>query len=568
MINTMSLVRKYLLPYIQYKPIIFTQIAFSSILVNAFTLAVPIFIMNVYDKVISQDSTSTLVALTVGVAIFLIFGHVVQLLRDKIILHTANVVKGEVSSIISSKLARMNSYHYQDKFLIKDALNNLNLVNFLLPATSIMHIIDFPFIIFFILVIGIIGGYLVFIPIIFGLLCLGVSIFSQYFYKEKNVDLDNHYIINNALLNEIISNIDTIKVFSRENFFTKRFYSNLKHSNKVRFKNDNLLNINKILLGFLNLSSTVVIVFFGSLKVITSDLSLGGLIAITIINGRAMSPFTQFSRLMNEESAIKKTLQTLHGFMKIPTEENNSKINKIPEESFNQLKMKNVSFIYPDSERYTLKGINLKIISKEKYLLLGNTGAGKSTLLKIITRMHLEKSGSISLNYADINTINLDAIRGLFSYVPQEPEIFTGSILDNITLFSEAHDLERLNTAIEISRCNQLIDNFNKGINHKLNSEKNILSLGQKQILVLARAIYRDSDIFIMDEPISSIEGSLVSSIVEDLKTYLKSKTVILSTHNVKLAELADNILLLDHGMLKIQDKKSTFLKEKFNNQI
>lgn len=363
---------------------------------------------------------------------------------------------------------------------------------------------------------------------------------------------------NNAHKNGIYEEIDMSYVI-RPFIYTleKNIYSTIKSLKNFNVSENAIKQIlntytTKLFMFFNKVSTSIqvfipVIVFiYGSYFIDKKQLTIGSLIAFNTVASSFIMPLISLSNSYSDILALKIYLNKLYDILN--TEQEQSKKEQIKIKKGN-IKIDNLYFRYSKLDNDILKGISLRIKAGEKVAIVGKSGSGKSTLIKLIIELFKYDRGSIKIDNVDINHINIQNYRTQLGVVLQEPQIFNGTLKDNI-LLGKKYDHEKMNAAVKISNIENLINSMPMGLDTIISEDGINLSGGQRQRISLARAIYNEPKIIIMDEPTSSLDNESEKEIIDNI--FKLNNTCLIISHRFYNIEKFDKIILINKG--KIED--------------
>jgi ATP-binding cassette subfamily C protein LapB len=539
----------------------FIRLATYSLFINLLALATPIFVLQVYDRVVFQSGIDTLKALLIGVIICLIFDYIIRQSRSRLLQYISLKIDGTLGIELFEKFTSLElkalekrpaSYWQQ---LFKDTEH---IRNFFGGATVIL-LIDIPFSIIFI---GII--YLIAPPLIW--VFLGVTILfvllawqSSASVKKATLEEQRGRVALDQLLVEVVSNRTTIRSLNLGGrlklLWDARLLVTMERSVYRGRMADRYANLNIIL----TMAVTIALTCFGALAILEQNMTIGSLIAANMLAARVIQPLSQLSlawRSLNQFRSSRDRLSTLFA-----ESENTEPIAILFDRPKGAVDLVGISYSYlPDN--YVLSDVNLSFVPGEIHAVIGNNGGGKSTLLKLIQNLYQPDSGKVLWDDADVRQFEGRQLSSWLGYVSQECTLFTGTIRDNIAGFSrEADDKE----IIEISKKLGLhteISNLTDGYNTMLGEGGHVLSFGQRQKIATIRALIGNPAVLLLDEPTSNLDQQSELQLGEFLHERAKKNnaTIIVITHSPTLISKVDKITLLKSGRIAMSGKKDDIL--------
>ena len=402
---------------------------------------------------------------------------------------------------------------------------------------------------------------------------LAVGLFFMFVRKSLNSWANQNIILRKNLLqyvNEAFGSIKDIKIFQKEEKFTEKFSENILLSAKNSFFYQLVLNAPKIFLEVLSISLILVITFYFLLldKNLNSFLPFLTLIVVSII--RLVPSFNTISQSISVYKSNCPSVEiVLEEITKsdakkseiIDTKKNTSLKN---DENFNNLELKNVSYIYPSASCTSVEEISLSINKSQSIGITGKTGSGKTTLFLIMLGLLKPSTGSILFNNKDLKS-NLKKWRSKIGYISQDIFLLDDSIKRNITFFEDRKEFDELKfqKVLEYSELKSFVDSLPNNSETKVGANGIKLSGGQKQRIGIARALYKDPEILFLDEATSALDNETEEKIIKNIKEF-SSKTIIIITHRLSTITNCNKIFLIDEGKLK-DHGKFEYLQTKYN---
>ncbi|KAF2955456.1 ABC transporter ATP-binding protein [Marinitoga sp. 38H-ov] len=348
----------------------------------------------------------------------------------------------------------------------------------------------------------------------------------------------------NIIFSEAINAMDVLKVFRIEKFFWKKFKENLKSYFRSFMKSsifESLLFQINIIIIFLPLMA---IFWYGGMRIINGNMTFGELIAFLQFIIIFLLPLNFFSNYTSTLRKAEAAIDRIEEIINLKEEESGNEIMISPKHEYD-IEFINVDFKYPDTEKYILKNFNLKIKKGEKVLILGKNGIGKSTIAKLIMGYYKPIKGNIKIFGVDINKWNLRELRKKISFVDQHSYIFPEKIIENIKYGNyNNNNEEKIHKIIQLSKVNEFIDAISVGEKGKK------ISGGQKQRIAIARAMFKDAEIVIMDEPFSSLDEKTAKEVFKNIMEYFRDKTILMITHKIPEEKYFDKIIKLKNDSM------------------
>lgn len=546
---------------LQFWPI-YSQVVVTSLFINLFTLASTIFVMAVYDRVVPNNATTTLWVLAIGVLIIFSFDFILRTLRG----YFLDVAGKNADVLLASRLyehvlgMRLEARPRSSATLAHQLREFETLREFISSAT-LSALVDLPFIFFFIFVIWLIAGPVAFVPLAMVPIVLISSYLlqrplSSYVKKTYAEGGQKH-----ALLIQSLQGLETIKGLGAEGKMQhawENYVAQAAGSTHItRFLSSIAVNLSM----FAQNITIVGVMIVGVYQIGEQNLTMGGLIACSILSGRAMGPLTQVVSLLTRLNQSLESLTRLNQLIQLPIERP-STTQFVHRSTFKgEIEFKDVDFSYPGHQNLILQKTSFKINPGEKVALLGRIGSGKTTIEKLILGFYAPKSGSVLIDGTDIRQIDPADLRANVSYIPQDVFLFGGTIRHNITLGGDKVDDQALLKAATLAGVHDFVSQHPLGYDIPVGEGGAELSGGQRQTIAVARALVREASIFLFDEPSAMMDSMAEVAFIQRLQNILQAhKTLIIVTHRPPLLALVDRILVIDKGRIVADGAKDEIL--------
>lgn len=530
---------------------LYSEVLIASFVVNLFAVAVPLFVMNVYDRVVPNNATETLWVLAIGMFIVIGFEFLMRTLRGYFVDFAAKNIDTKLAGrtfeqvLGLSMSARPNSVGS-----LANTITAFEAFRDFITSATIALLVDLPFIFIFLAVIWMLAGNIVFIPMAVIACILLVSLIVQFPLQRLVTQSYRHAAEKQAILVESLVGAETIKTLQAEGPRQSRWESVVHASSKLNLRIRQMVSFSMNFSVSMQFVNTVVLVMVGVYTIVSGDLTVGALIACTILSGRALAPVVQIANLLIRYKQTKTALAGIDNIMQAPTDRPRGKSYLKHNKLKGMIEFDNVSFNYPNSQVPALDDVSFKIFEGERIGIIGHTGSGKSTIEKLILKLYDPTEGKVLLDDIEINQIDPAQLRRSIAYVPQEVVLFHGSIRDNIVMSAPAIDDEAILRAAQLSGVTQFISHHPDGFDRQVGERGGFLSGGQRQSIAIARALLHDPDIIIFDEPTNCLDNSGMKKFVKMCQEELKDKTLILISHKTSMLDLVDRLIVMDRGKL------------------
>jgi len=364
----------------------------------------------------------------------------------------------------------------------------------------------------------------------------------------------------NSVIQEALANLQSIVLLNLKNVFFKFYKKEEKENANLYYKISQTIMKCSFTIGMIGDAITIFVIGYGGIKVILGKMTIGGLITFNVYSQRLVGPLIYGTQFMTQISEIKESWRRIKDILDYPEPTLNPEFF----EEYSDIELRNVEFSY-EEDKIVFENCSIKLSMDEGriHAIVGESGVGKSTIINLILKMWENYRGDILINKRNILNINANEIRKEISVVNQNAYIFNASLLDNITL-GEAYSNEEINNAIEISYLKDVIEKLPNGMQSILGEQGMNISGGQRQRIALARAVLRKSSVLMLDEPTSMIDIVAEEKIINNILKTNHWKLVIIITHNMKFAQMADVIHVMKNGKI-VEEGKSRDLLRKTN---
>jgi len=540
---------------------IYKDVLYASLLINLFVLASPLFTMNVYDRVVPNNAIETLWVFAIGVMIVYIIDTTLKFSRTYLLESAAKKSDIIMSSIIFEKVLDLKMANHPAS--VGSFASNLkdfdSIRNFLTNATM-AAVIDLPFTIIFLAVIGYIGGDIVLVPMITITLILGYAFFIKKPLRASIESTHEASAKKSSILIETLNNIETLKTLGTMGQVQYKWEESTGEiatkSLKSRLISASIPTITQLLIQL----NTVMIIVYGVYLIQDFELSMGGLIAIVILTGRTLAPMGQVASLMTNYEDTKTSYETLNEIISQPSERPDGKKFVERPDFSGHIEFVDVTFSYPNTDVPALKNASFVVKPGEHVGIIGRIGSGKSTIQKLLLGLYEPDSGQILIDGIDINQIDPADLRKNMGYVSQDIMLFRGTVKDNITFRASHASDGAMIRAAQISGASEFIKKHPKGYEMPIGERGQGLSGGQRQTIGIARAFLLDAQIMLMDEPSNAMDQITEAKLLDNLQSALKGTTSLLVTQKMNLLKIVDRVLVVNDGRIIIDAPKEEAL--------
>jgi len=530
---------------------IYTEVVLAAIMINLFALGSSLFIMNVYDRVVPNNATETLWVLAVGVLIVYVFDFILKNMRAHFLDHAGRKADIKVSARLFEQMLGMTmEARPASAGVMASHMREFESLRDFFTSATMAALIDLPFIFFFIAIIAIIGGPVAFVPIaaIPIVLIVGFALQKPLQAAIKQSMMES--ALKNALLFETISGLETVKVQAAEGHTQRRWEELTDKASRTSIKTRKVNAFALNFAVFVQQLISVFVVIVGVFLIKEAEISMGALIACVILSGRAMAPLAQIAGLLTRMHQSNESLRQLDELMKKDVERPAGKhFISLPSIS-GQVEFRDVLFHYPNQTVPALNNLNFTLKPGEHVGVIGAVGSGKTTIERLLINLYQPESGSVQLDGTDVRQIDPGDLRRNVGAVQQSPQLFYGSVRENITMGHEMAPDRAVLRAAELAGVTEFLKESQAGLDTQVGERGEALSGGQRQAVAIARALLYDPPILILDEPTASMDPASENRLRKRLHHVTEGRTTILITHKGSMLTLVDKLILLDRGRL------------------
>ncbi len=548
---------------------IYRHVILASLVINMFAIASPLFTMNVYDRVVPNNAMETLWVLAFGVTLVFLFDFILRMLRS----YFVDVAGKNADVIIASHLLqhvtgmRLDN-RPESSGTLANNLREFESLREFFSSSTLLAVVDLPFVVIFIYIIFLIGGQLAIIPCVVVPVVLIIGYLLQFPLKYAVQKTYRESAQKHALLVEVINGLETIKFTGAEGQIQRQWEKlvglTAESTNQAKF----ISSFSNSFTGAASQLSTVAIVVYGVYLISDGTLTTGSLVACSILIGRVMAPLGAVTAMLTRFQQSRVALKGLDILMKAPLERGVDKTFIHRPHLSADVELRNVTFCYPHSRTKALDGVSVRITAGEKVGIIGRIGSGKSTIGRLVVGLYEPAEGAVLVGRTDIRQLDPADLRSKVGYVAQDNFLFYGSLRDNIVFGAPQVDDTAVLRACHIAGVTDFLRSMPQGFDLPVGERGTALSGGQRQSIAVARSLLLDPPILILDEPTSSMDNSSEMTFKTRLGEVLASKTLILITHRASMLTLVDRLVILDAGKVVADGPRADVLEALRKGQV
>ncbi len=540
---------------------LYLQVALAAVLVNLFSLATSLFSMTVYNRIVPNNATDSLIALSIGVGIILVFDLVLRLIRGYFIDIAGQRIDRSVGTAIFNRMLTMRlGDRKTSSGAFAGMLREFEALRDFFASASLVAIVDVPFILLFLGVIWAIGGVVVLVPLAMIPLVIVVGWLSQPALARLAGQGMTDGMSKQGVLVEAISGLETVKSSSAGPLLARRWAKAVDDHAAVALKQRLIASISINVAQSAQTICYIGVVIAGVYLIARGELTMGGLVAVSILAGRCVAPLSQIASLLTRITHTRAAYAHLDRLMQGGGEAREIDYLRRPMLD-GGIEFRNVSFRYPGATARALDDVSFRIQPGERVAIVGRIGSGKSTIARLILGLYEASEGAILVDDADVRQLHPDDLRHNIGAVLQDVFLLTGSVRENISLGEASIDDAAVLRAARISGTHDFIGQVANGYDLRLADRGEGLSGGQRQSIAIARALAHERPILLFDEPTSAMDIQSENALITRLEPELRGKTVVLVTHRQSMLRLVDRIIILDKGKVVAAGPRDEVLK-------
>lgn len=538
----------------------YIKVAIAAAMINLFALVSSLFTMTVYDRVVPNDASSSLVGLSIGLIIVVIFDFILRLLRVYFVDIAGANIDYEVGDTLFAKIVALRLDKRRGSTgTLTGLMRELETLRDFFASATLTAFIDVPFILVTLAVIAMLGGVLVLLPLAMIPIVVLAGIFTNPALDRLSAQSLGDGLVKQSVLVEAIGNLETVKATSAGPMLNARWRMALnRHSHSSL--SQRLLS--SVAITIASSANTIaycgtIIVGVGLLR--SHSITTGALLACSVLCGRAIAPLAQIATLLSRLSSTRVAYRQINALMETPSE--GPEGDALRPSVQGRIELRNVGFRYPGTPDKALAQLNLMIAPGERVGFLGRVGSGKSTLARMVLGLYEPQDGVVMVDGIDIRQFDPIHLRRHIGAALQDNALLAGSVRENICLERDHVDPDEMVRVAEISGTHRFMGQITNGYDLKLTDRGDGLSGGQRQSISIARALAGRPPILIFDEPSSAMDAQTELDLIGRLQEEIHGRTFLLITHRTPLLRLVDRIIVLEQGRVVADGPRDAVLQ-------
>jgi ATP-binding cassette subfamily C protein LapB len=536
----------------------------AAVFINLFAIAFPFFSMNVYDRVLPNKATSTLWVLAIGMLLVLLFDMALKVARGGIIDYVGRKIDFRLSSALFDRVLNTSlSARPASTGAFVNRISQYEVLRDFFTSSTIVMFVDILFMGVFAYVIASLIGWVVIFPLLAGvisIICtLTIGIKSGASVEAALAESSAR----NSILVETLSSAQTVKATRAEGQFLRRWENTILASSETQNKIKSYQSIATQITGMASQVSLISIVVAGTYQFGAGEVTMGAIVGAMMLSNRLIAPIAQISAALLRTRSATEAYKTLSNIMALPDERavRNSFVGRSV--STGKIEFRKVRFAYPGSQQFVLDNVSFAINPGEKVGIIGRIGSGKTTLGRLLVNFYAPSEGEILVDDVAIGQYHPVELRRQVGLVLQDPELFNGTVKDNIILSDPTASNERLLAVAKRAGVDEFVGRHPMGFDMPVGERGNLLSGGQRQAIALARTMLVDPKILFLDEPSSSMDLATERQLIGHLSTSLAPEhTVLIATHRFSLLSLVSRLIVIDNGRIVADGPREAVLAQ------
>ena len=548
---------------------LYRDILIASVLSNMVAFAMPLFVMNVYNRVVPNRAVESLWVMAIGVFIMITADFAIHMARGYLVDLAAVKTNIKLSGeMMEQVLSMRNEERSPSVGSFANSIQGFESVRSFISSATVLAYVDLPFSLLFFIVIAIISWQLVIPLLIASLFILLHAVLVQGQMRELSETTNRANSLKNATLIESLVAMETVKSLGAEGQIQTRWEKTvdfLENTNiRLRLLSSSVVNS----IQWVQITASIATMIVGVYLIMNNTISMGSLIATYMLSSRAISPVGRVAALLMQYHSASRSLKALDDVMQKETERSADTVFISRPKIEGAIQFQNVTFSYPGQDRPALSNVSFTISAGEKVALIGPIGSGKTTISKLVLGLYKPQEGNILIDGIDIRQIDPSELRRNIGVVPQDVMLFYGNLKDNLIFGNDLVTDRDIILASKLSGVDIFVNSHPKGFDMPIGERGANLSSGQRQAVAIARAILKDPPLLILDEPTASMDHPLEEQIKNNIATLSRDKTLLIVTHRSPMLEIAGRIIVMDKGKVLADGAKDTVLKAIQQGQI
>ena len=540
----------------------YMKVGFAAAMINIFGLVTSLFTMTVYDRVLPNNAMSSLVALSIGLAVVIVFDFILRILRAYFVDLAGADIDHDIGDRVFDRLVRIRlDLKRGSTGALTSMMRELETLRDFFASATLTAVVDVPFILLTLIFIAILGGPVVWVPLAAVPIVIGAGWLTRPALDRLSARALNEGQLKQSVLVEAIGALEMVKASGAGDLLGQRWRAASEAHTDSSLRQRLVSTIAVTVAASANTLTYAGVVIVGVVLIADNKMTMGALIACSILAGRAVQPLAQIAQLLSRLSATQTAYKQIDAMMALPPE-GPAGDGLMPARFDGRIELRGVTFTYPGAAEKTLDGLDLSIAAGQRVALIGRVGSGKSTIARMILGLYPPQEGLVMIDGTDIRQFDTVEMRARIGVALQESTLLSGTVRENITLGRVAVDDAELLRAAEVSGTHSFMGRIANGYDLVLADRGEGLSGGQRQSITIARAIAGAPQIIVFDEPTSAMDAGTEAQLIDRLENELKGRTFVLITHRPALLRLVDRVIIVEGGKIGADGPRDAVLKQ------
>lgn len=539
------------------------HVILATVVINLIAVTTSLFAMHVYDRVVPSFAYATLWTLVAGMGLVIFLDWCLKLLRSGILDRMSKYVDQKVSQQLFDRLTHLRQDSRPEGIgTLAAQVNALEGARGFLSSAIVFTLTDLPFALFFITMISIIGGDIAWVYVVLLPVALIIGLISQARLRVLSEREQQRSQQRQGLLVDSIRGSETIVSTGSDWVFAESWREMTSDIAGYNLKSRRITTLTQTTAGSMGTIAYVSAIVIGVGLIETGAITMGAMIACTILGGRVLGPVTQSIQLLMQWQHAREGLKMVDQLLEAPQHRTSDQQLLSPSHLGNSIELKDIQFSYGDVPvlRVDIPTLNLK--PGDRVAIVGNNGSGKSTLMKLLSGVYYPTKGSIRIGDADLWQLDPQLLQQRIGYLPQSIHLFKGTLRSNLTLSGRVND-DKLLTTIKMLGIDQIVKDNPKGLELPIAEGGAGLSGGQQQLLAIGRIALTQPKIWLMDEPTANLDEAAEKRVVEVLKRMIRPDDILIfTTHRQQVMQLANRMIAMKSGRVVLDDKPQTIMQK------
>ncbi|MCC7321588.1 MAG: ATP-binding cassette domain-containing protein [Rubellimicrobium sp.] len=536
------------------------EVGAGSLVANLLAVAVALFSLQVYDRVIPHESTATLWVLAIGAMLALVLEGVLRVARAQIMDRTGRRIELRLQSLLMERVLGMTAAGRGAPSQTAAAVRDFGSVREFFTASTVGSLTDLPFILLFLGLVALIGGPVVWVLVAGAILMLAPAFLAQRRMLALTEATQGAGIRAGRVLNEVVHDGDTIKAHRGEDRFRRTWDELTRLSAAATSEQRRLASMLTYWAAGVQQATYVAAVVTGAYLVFAGSFTVGTIIAVGILTSRTLAPLGQMAGILSRWSNVKTALVALDRIVGAEQDEAPGRSYLRRAELHGQFELRDLVFRHDEDGPRAVEIAALAIEPGQRVALLGVNGAGKSTLLRLLAGLDRPAQGRVMIDGVDLGQIMPRDLRRGIGWLGQDVRLFAGTLRDNLNLTLMERDDGRLLEALDFAGLGQFVRAHPRGLDLMIQDGGTGLSVGQRQSLGWARLWLQDPRVVLLDEPTAAMDQTLEATLVARLDQWLKGRTAVIATHRVPILTLASRVMVMQAGRIVVDGPRDEVL--------